>query len=122
MQSKSIKTERRRHDRKQAILPVRVRGIDAAGASFDELAHTLDLAPTGARLGSIRRSLKNLDTLVVFYRQRRMEFRVIWSKLLDGKCEHQVGLQAMAQVREPWGLNVFDSNPGKESHAASGAA
>jgi hypothetical protein len=122
MQATSIKTERRRHDRKQAVLPVRVRGTDASGAAFDELAHTLDLAPTGARLGAMRRSLKNLDTVVVFYRQRRMEFRVIWTRLLDGKSEHQVGLQAMAQVREPWGLNIFDSTPGKESHAASGAA
>jgi hypothetical protein len=123
MQPHRMKTERRLQDRKSAVLPVRVRGVDASGASFEELAHTLDLTPAGARLGSIRRPLKPLDTLVVFYRQRRMEFKVIWTKLLDGKHEYQVGLQASSQVREGWAANFFSVSPeaAKVSHAAPGA-
>ncbi len=93
----------------QAVLPVRVRGRDAAGAAFEALAHTLDLTPTGARLGSIRHQLKTLDTLTIFYHQRRMEFAVVWTKLLDGKTEYQVGLQAFAQEKEPWGAGLFGS-------------
>jgi hypothetical protein len=123
MQAKSTKTERRLQDRTQAVLPVRVRGVDASGVSFDELAHTLDLTSTGARLGAIRRLLKPFDTLVVLYRQRRMEFKVIWTKLLDGKSEYQVGLQASSQVKEGWSVNLLNSSSGtaKESHAASQA-
>jgi hypothetical protein len=119
----SVKTERRLQDRMQAVLPVRVRGVDASGAAFEELAHTLDLTSTGARLGAIRRPLKPLDTLVVFYRQRRLEFKVIWSKLLDGRSEYQVGLQALSQVKEGWGANLFssDSQPAKQSQTACGA-
>ena len=107
----------------QAVLPVRVRGRDASGASFEALAHTLDLTPTGARLGSIRRQLKALDTLTILYHQRRMEFTVVWTKLLDGKSEYQVGLQAFSQEKEPWGLTLFSSNilMGASS-AVSGAA
>lgn len=123
MQTTNVKSERRHQGRTQAVLPVRVRGVDAAGATFEELAHTLDLTPVGARLGAIRHSVKPLDTLVVFYRQRRMEFRVIWTRLLDGKHEYQVGLQALSQVKEGWAANLFScpADPTK-TQAASGAA
>jgi hypothetical protein len=110
MQETFVKTNRRRQDRIPAVLPVRVRGTDAAGVSFDELAHTLDVTPTGARLGAIRRQLKVLDTLVVLYRQRRMEFTVVWTKLLDVRGEYQVGLQAFSQQKEPWGMSFIDSS------------
>lgn len=109
MQAPSVKTDRRRQDRMAAVLPVRVRGTDASGASFEELAHTLDLTPTGVRLGSIRHELRVLDTLVVFYRQRRMEFKVVWTKLLDAKGEYQVGLQSFSQEKEPWGVSFLSS-------------
>ena len=123
MQANSIKTERRLHDRMQAVLPVRVRGVDASGVAFEELAHMLDLTSNGARLGAIRRPLKPLDTLVVFYRQRRMEFKVIWTRLLLGTSEYQVGLQALSQGKEAWAANLFGSGSeaAKHSHTAVGA-
>jgi hypothetical protein len=110
MQATNVKTNRRRQDRIQAVLPVRVRGTDASGQSFEVLAHTLDLTANGARLGSIRRPLKALDTLTIFYRQRRMEFTVVWTKLLDGRSEYQIGLQAFSQEKEGWGMNLFISS------------
>lgn len=124
MQVKSVKTERRLQDRMQAVLPVRVRGVDATGAAFEELAHTLDLTSSGARLGAIRRPLKPSDGLVVFYRQRRMEFKVIWTKLLNGTSEYQVGLQALSQAKEAWIANLFGSSsePAKQSQTVGGAA
>lgn len=103
----------------QAVLPVRVRGVDAAGASFDEVAHTLDLTPKGARLGSIRRQLNALDTIVVLYRQRRMEFQVMWTRLLEGRNEYQVGLQSLSKGKETWGLNLFESNAERSQGAAA---
>jgi hypothetical protein len=106
----SVQSERRRQDRMQAVLPVRVRGTDTTGVSFEELAHTLDLTPTGVRLGAIRHQLKALDTLTVFYHQRRMDFRVVWSKLLEGTKEYQVGLKAFSQEKEAWGLSLFNSS------------
>ncbi len=110
MQAPTVNTNRRRQDRIQAVLPVRVRGTDSSGKSFEILAHTLDLTANGARLGSIRRQLKALDTLTIFYRQRKMEFTVVWTKLLDGRSEYQVGLQAFSQEKEGWGMNLFISS------------
>jgi hypothetical protein len=124
MQITRVKTNRRRQDRIQAVLPVRVRGTDAYGASFEGLAHTLDLTPTGVRLGAIRRQLKVLDTLTILYHQRRLEFTVVWTKLLDGKGEYQVGLQAFSQEKEPWGTGLFNSTAQQlvRASAISGAA
>jgi len=73
------------------------------------MAHTLDLTATGVRLGSIRHQLKALDTLTILYRQRKMEFTVVWTKLLDAKGEYQVGLQAFSQEKEGWGMSLFNS-------------
>src|SRR5579872_5127272 len=116
MQTTTLKTDRRKGDRMRGVLPVRVRGTDASGASFEELAHTLDLTTSGVRLGAIRHQLNALDTLTVFYRQRRVDFKVIWTRLLDGNHEYQVGLQASSQEKELWGTNLFSTS------AASGAA
>jgi hypothetical protein len=106
----SLKENRRRQERMRAVLPVRVKGKDAAGEPFEVLAHTLDLTPNGVRLGAIRHQLKALDTLTVFYHQRRMEFTVMWTRLLEGKGqEHQVGLQTFSQEKEAWGVNLPNS-------------
>lgn len=106
----TVYTNRRRQERIQAVLPVRVRGIDTAGVSFEELAHTLDLTPTGVRLGAIRREVKALETLTIFYHQRRMDFRVVWTKRMEGTKEYQVGLKAFSQEKEAWGLSLFNSS------------
>ena len=92
------------------MLPIRVRGTDAYGVPFDALAHTLDLTPTGVRLGAIRHELRVLDTLTVLYHQRRIEFTVVWTKLLDARGEHQVGLQAFSQEKEPWGMSFLTAS------------
>ncbi|MGC2364544.1 MAG: hypothetical protein WA555_05960 [Candidatus Sulfotelmatobacter sp.] len=102
------------------MLPVRVRGTDSSGKLFEVVAHTLDLTAAGARLGSIRHELKALETLTVFYHQRRMEFTVVWTKLLDGKGEYQVGLQAFSQEKEAWGMNLnFSLRPAAPEMSAA---
>jgi len=92
----------------RAVLPVRVRGKEASGVLFETLAHTLDLTCTGARLGAMRRPLAPHDTLTIFYHQYRIEFVVMWSRLL-GKNEYQVGLQSLSPENNPWGLHVGKS-------------
>jgi hypothetical protein len=78
----------------------------------------------GARLGSIRHVLNELDTLTILYHQRRMEFTVMWTKLIDGKSEYQVGLRSCTEQREPWGVNLVNAITETRRKAArmSGAA
>ena len=41
----------RRQKRIKMVLPVRISGKDSANKPINELAHTLDITPNGARLG-----------------------------------------------------------------------
>ncbi|HEX4785400.1 MAG TPA: hypothetical protein VH350_13745 [Candidatus Sulfotelmatobacter sp.] len=110
--------EQRRGSRTKAVLPVRVKGKDSAGKAFDELVHTLDVTPDGVRLGSVRHQLKVLDELTVFYRQRRIQFRVVWTKKLEGTSEFQVGLKAVTHDSEAWGLSFTDYKRQSTSQSA----
>lgn len=120
MKSGTAGRDSRRGSRTKAVFPVRVKGKDSAGKTFEELAHTLDVTPSGVRLGAIHHELNVLDEITIFYRQRRIQFRIVWTKKLKGTSEFQVGLQATAQEREPWGLGVSDTNhaPTAVSHAS----
>jgi hypothetical protein len=122
MSSSSRDTDQRLGNRTKAVLPVRVKGKDSAGKAFEELVHTLDVTPEGARLGSVRRELSVLDEITIFYRQRRIQFRVVWVKKLEGTSEFQVGLQAVTQDSEVWGLDFPEFKRRLGSPAAASAA
>ena len=108
MQAGGAGANQRRGSRTKAVLPVRIKGKDAAGQAFEEMAHTLDVTTTGVRLGSIRRELNTQDKVTIFYRQRKMQFRVVWTKKMKGTSEFQVGLQALTQEKEVWGLGLVE--------------
>jgi len=105
MQTSGTGKIQRRGERKKAVLPVRIKGTDGAGKPFEELAHTLDVTATGVRLGAVRRELNLDDEITLFYRQRKMQYRVVWTKKMKGSSEFQVGLKALAQDREAWGMS-----------------
>lgn len=101
------------------MLPVRVRGNDASGERFDDLAHTLDITPAGARLAGIRHALKLLDRITVRFRQRKIDFQVVWMKQINGTGEYQVGIRALAQEGDAWGMSNSESNTaGRERMSA----
>lgn len=125
MRPSSEATNQRRGNRHKAVLPVRVKGNDSTGKAFEELVHTLDVTPTGVRLGSVRHELNVLDEITVFYRTRKIQFRVVWTKKMKGTSEFQVGLQAVTQDREAWGMSFeSQSQPAPQAAAsqATGAA
>lgn len=122
MKSGTAGRDSRRGSRTKAVFPVRVKGKDSAGKAFEELAHTLDVTPSGVRLGAIHHELNVLDEITIFYRQRRMQFRVMWTKKLKGTSEFQVGLQSVTQEREPWGLGVSDTHHAAPQSAISQAS
>lgn len=92
------------------VLPVRVSGKDSANNPVNELAHTLDITPNGARLGAIRHVLKTGDKLTLQYRQRRIRFRVVWVKPMEGTSEYQVGLEGLGSGAENWGLELPEAD------------
>lgn len=105
----SVESNKRRGSRTKAVLPVRIKGKDSNGKAFEDLVHTLDVTTTGVRLGSVRRELSVEDEVTVLFRQRRMQFRVVWTKKMKGTSEFQVGLQALTQEKEAWGLTYGET-------------
>lgn len=118
MQAGGPGSNKRRGNRTKAVLPVRIKGKDAAGQAFDEMVHTLDVTTTGVRLGSVRRELNPQDEVTIFYRQRKMQFRVVWTKKMKGTSEFQVGLQALTQEKEVWGLSLIEQQPASQENFA----
>ncbi|MGA9043104.1 MAG: PilZ domain-containing protein [Terriglobales bacterium] len=95
---------KRRNDRVKAVLPVKVWGNDSTGKPYTTVAHTLDIAQTGARLGSVHHIFSVGDRLTLQYRQRKADFRVVWTKQLEGSKEFQIGLATITHENDPWGL------------------
>jgi hypothetical protein len=104
--------QQRRGVRTKAVLPVRIKGKDIAGKAFEDLVHTLDVTADvtaqGARLGSVRHELNVLDEITVFFRQRKVQFRVVWIKKMRGTSEFQIGLQAVMQEKEAGGVSAAE--------------
>ena len=107
MRPSGSERDRRQMNRVPAVLPVRLRGTDEDGKSFEEIAHTLDISATGSRIAAIHRPLRIAARVTVLYRQRRMAFLVVWTKLID-MHEYQVGLQAVKHEKDAWGLGPSD--------------
>jgi len=90
------------------VIPVRIKGHDSKGKPFEELVITLDVTPDGVRLGSVHHDLKLQDELTIFYRQRKNQYRVVWTKKMKDTSEFQVGLKAITHDSEVWGLNFAE--------------
>jgi hypothetical protein len=105
MPSNSAAKNNRRGSRQKAVLALRLKGKDKSGTAFEDLVHTLDVTPAGVRVGGVRRELNLLDEITVFYRQRKLQFRVMWIKKLKGTSEFQVGLKSLMQEGEAWGAS-----------------
>ena len=87
--------DKRRRNRKKAVLPVRVSGNDNSGNAYSDLVHTLDITESGARLGGLRHNLEVGTLVTLQYKQHRASFRVVWTEAVPGHNEHRVGLQAL---------------------------
>ena len=94
---------KRRQDRTKGVLPVTISGSDEHGCPFHEVAHALDIASNGARVGAIHRRMRAQDVVVLQYRRRKVEFRVVWIKSLKDTGECQLGLQTLLQG-DAWGV------------------
>jgi hypothetical protein len=96
----------RRKLRLKMVLPVRIWGTDIDGKPFSQLAHTLDITSSGARVGGMRALLNSRDVVWLQCRHRKAQFRVVWTGRPGGSREHQVGIECIEQLRNIWGLEL----------------
>ncbi|HUK88295.1 MAG TPA: PilZ domain-containing protein [Terriglobales bacterium] len=110
---------RRRATRAKMVLPVRVWGMNALGKPFTQLAHTLDITPTGARLAGFHCDL-NLDEVIgIQYRHRKARFRVAWVGRPKAAGDTLIGVQCLELDKNIWGLELEESGQQDEYEPAA---
>ena len=93
-----------RYQRTKMVVPLRVfLGTDESASLA--LAHTVDISPIGARLGGLRIELHPGQTITLQRRQKKANFRVVWSKQL-GPGEIRAGIESAALERNFWGVDL----------------
>jgi CheY-like chemotaxis protein len=97
---------RRRDERVQVKLPVRVFGTDADGAAFTRLAHTADVSRTGTRISGIYVRLCPGDIVGVQHGTDKCRFRVVWVAKQGSSNAGEVGLCSLEPNRQIWGVDL----------------
>ena len=92
--------EKRKSKRSKMVLSVKVL-IDKT----THLAHTVDITPTGARVGSLRTKLEPGTTVFLQRGSKKAQFRISWVRQL-GPNELQVGLQSLDLLDNFWGVDL----------------
>ena len=77
------------------------------------LAHTLDITPSGARLGALRTQLQPGTTISLRRGPKKAEFRIEWIKQLAPN-ELQAGIEALEPQNNFWGVNLSDDVDAKK--------
>lgn len=94
--------EKRQSQRRKMVLPVKI-SIDKA----THFVHTVDITPTGAKLGALRTELQ-LGTIVSLQRgTQKAKFRIAWIRQIAPK-ELQAGIEALEPTNNFWGVDLSD--------------
>jgi hypothetical protein len=94
------------------VLPVKISVNNIVG-----LAHTVDITPSGARLGAIRTQLQPGTIISLQRGAKKAEFRVEWIKQL-ALNELQAGIEALESHNNFWGVNLSDDADAKKDTEA----
>lgn len=95
-----MKPERRAHKRTKMVLPVKISAVNKT-----ELAYTMDISGSGARLGGMRAELRPGDTVSLVRGTQRAKFRVIWVQPV-GINEFHAGIEALQANERFWGVDL----------------
>lgn len=99
---------RRREQRIAISVPVIVRGKDAYGRPFEEMAQTVDISRSGACVvGVVSPPAPGID-LEIEYKGERAAYRVEWIGEKGTPLAGQVGLRAVDPVRHIWNDRLPD--------------
>ncbi len=102
---------KRSRKRVKTVLPIRVWGTDAAGKPFVSLAHTLDVTPTGARIGSFSVKVSPGDRIGITRGMQKAHFRVVWVGTPGSPSEEQIGVELLDADKDIWGIRLPEAEP-----------
>jgi hypothetical protein len=94
--------EKRTSPRRKMVLPVKVT-IEKG----THLAHTVDITPTGARLGALRTKLQPGMIISLQRGSKKAKFRIAWIRQL-APTELQAGVESLEPQNNFWGVDLSD--------------
>lgn len=80
---------KRREPRKAIEVSVRIFGTDSAGKVFSEVATTIDVSQSGAKLGGVRAKLKIDEIVGLTSGKNKVHFKVKWTGVPGTPSEGQ---------------------------------
>ena len=107
-------SNRRKSSRRIMVLPVKV-AVD----KVTHFAHTIDITPSGARLGTLRTQLQPGMIITLRRGLKKAEFRVQWIRQLS-PTELQAGIESLEPQKQHnfWGVNLSDQFEAKKDMQA----
>lgn len=97
---------RRRDDRLQVNLPVRVWGMDRNGKPFIQSAHTVDITRLGGRLRDLYCIDKKGEVIRVQHGHQKANFRVTWVGIPGTSEDGQVGIYCIEPDKYIWNVSL----------------
>ena len=95
-------SEKRTSPRRKMVLPVKV-----TIERVTHLAHTVDITPTGARLGALRTQLQPGMIISLQRGSKKAKFRIAWIRQLAPN-ELQAGVESLEPQNNFWGVDLSD--------------
>ena len=102
---------RRREQRIEISLPVRVWGLDRNGNPFIQSAYTMDVTRNGARLRDIFCLAKTGEVVRIQHGLKKANFRITWIGHPGSAADGQVGIHSIDPDKYIWGIPLPKASP-----------
>ena len=102
---------RRREQRIEISLPVRVWGVDGNGNPFIQSARTMDITRNGARLHELFCLAKAGELIRIQHGMKKANFRVAWIGHPGSASSGQVGVHSVEPDKYIWGIPLPKASP-----------
>ncbi|HEX3321010.1 MAG TPA: PilZ domain-containing protein [Terriglobales bacterium] len=103
--------ERRTTKRTKMVATLKILGPDPQGPASTQLAHTLDISSSGAKIGAMRAEIEPGIILVLQHKQARAQCRVTWVRRMSSG-EFQIGVEFLKPNAQFWGIDLDDERVG----------
>jgi hypothetical protein len=102
---------RRREQRIEISLPVRVWGFDSNGNPFIQSARTMDVTRNGARLRELFCLAKTGEVVRIQHGLKKANFRIAWIGHPGSAASGQIGVHSIEPDKYIWGIPLPKASP-----------
>lgn len=104
---------KRRDDRVEATLPVRIFGMDSTGHPFTEQVRTRNISKRGALLTGVKTPLQAGEIIGLSHSDRKSRFRVVWVAPGNSSQSGTIGVEDVSPTGSIWVIPVPKDQPDK---------